>query len=75
MEVSTLVRGVMLPARNPYPLHYRSAFAFSIVPYPTPHGLTLRLAVPQKGKMPGLPRFASMPFLEGLGPAYPPEGS
>ena len=45
-EVSPLSRGVMLHALNPYPSHYRMAFASSGVPYPHPHGLTLRLAFP-----------------------------
>lgn len=75
MQVSPLTRRVILPGRlNPYPLHYRAAFAFSIFLYPTPHRLTLRFAVPH-GRTPGLPRFTSVPFPEGLGPAYPPEDS
>jgi hypothetical protein len=31
---------------NPYPAHYRPAFACSLVLYPQPHGLALRFAVP-----------------------------
>ena len=35
MEVSPLAREMMLPwGRNLYPLHYKAAFAFSILLYP-----------------------------------------
>src|SRR5207249_11679513 len=34
---------------NPYPARYRSAFACSLVPYPPPRGLPLRVAVPAGG--------------------------
>ena len=45
MEVSTLSRGVMLLRRlNPYPPHYKMAFACSILLYPHTHRLALRLA-------------------------------
>ncbi len=47
MEVSPLARGVMLLARNPYPFHYKTAFASSIIPYPAFHRLALRFAVPE----------------------------
>ena len=50
-EVCSLSRGVMLPparARNPYPTHYRSAFAFSAIPYPQTHRHALRLAFPSE---------------------------
>jgi hypothetical protein len=47
MEVSALSREVMLQKLNLYPLDYRMAFAFSILPYPQPHGLALRLAFPR----------------------------
>ena len=30
--------------RNPYPPHYRAAFAFSDFPYPQPHRAALRLS-------------------------------
>jgi hypothetical protein len=51
MEVCPLSRGVMLPPlrRNPYPPHYKVAFAFSIILYPHPFRLTLRLAFPMGG--------------------------
>jgi hypothetical protein len=35
-------------ALNLYPPDYRAVFAFSILPYPQPPGLTLRLAFPQR---------------------------
>jgi hypothetical protein len=40
--------GVMLPyeRRNPYPSHYKTAFAFSTILYPQPYRLTLRLTFP-----------------------------
>ena len=63
MEVSPLSREVMLRKLNLYPLDYRMAFAFSILPYPQPRGLALRLAFPQersdlaRGRTTGLPRF------------------
>ena len=40
---------------NPYPARYRPAFAFSLVLYPPPRRLTLRLACP-RGRTTGLPR-------------------
>jgi len=46
MEVCTLLRGMMLLMRNPYPPHYRVAFAFSIVLYPPSYRLASRLAFP-----------------------------
>ncbi len=33
MEVCSLSSGVMLFVLNPYPFHYKMAFAFSIFPY------------------------------------------
>ena len=42
---------------NPYPPHYRAAFACSLLLYPQPHRLTLRLAFPC-GRATGLPRCA-----------------
>jgi hypothetical protein len=47
MEVSPLSREVMLFKLNLYPLDYRMAFAFSILPYPQLRGLALRLAFPR----------------------------
>ena len=47
MEVSALSRVVMSPKLNLYPLDYRAAFAFSMLPYPQFHRLALRLAFPQ----------------------------
>ena len=52
MEVSPLSREVMLQKLNLYPLDYRMAFAFSILPYPQPHGLTLRFAFPRQKNSP-----------------------
>src|SRR5262245_61409167 len=40
---------------NPYPTHYRSAFAFSTILYPQPYRLALRRAFPS-GRITGLPR-------------------
>src|SRR5438067_4977694 len=48
---------------NSYPAHYRSAFACSLVPYPPPRGLPLRVAVPAggpAGETTGLPRSAGV---------------
>jgi len=51
--------------RNPYPIHYRSAFASSTLSHPQPHRLTLRLAVQVHEAVPGglraFPRFAQVP--------------
>ena len=46
MDVCPLSRGVMLPKLNPYPPHYRMAFASSILPFPHVYGLALRLTFP-----------------------------
>ncbi len=61
---------MILITRNPYPFHYRMAFAFSRLLYPTPHRLALRFAVPT-GRMPGLPRFLYVPS-DGLGAVCSP---
>src|SRR5437879_4199791 len=45
---------------NPYPTHYRSAFASSPIPDPPSHRLLLRVAFP-RGETTGLPRFADVP--------------
>ena len=45
----------MSHALNPYPSDYRTAFASSAIPYPSPHRLALRLAFPC-GRTTGLPR-------------------
>ena len=45
---------------NPYPPHYKAAFACSILLYPPSYRLTLRLAFPS-GRTTGLPRSASVP--------------
>jgi len=54
---------------NPYPTHYRPAFAYSLIPYPQPHRLTLRLAFPE-----GELRAYHVALLKprGLGPAPTP---
>jgi len=41
---------------NPYPPHYRAAFAFSIILYPHLHQLTLRLTFPFRARY-GLTTF------------------
>jgi hypothetical protein len=57
-------RGViLLPKRNPYPPHYRAAFACSLLLYPLPPRLALRSAFPTGrpvGETTGLPRFAGV---------------
>ena len=45
---------------NPYPPHYKAAFACSILLYPQPYRLTLRRAFPS-GRATGLPRSVSVP--------------
>jgi hypothetical protein len=55
---------------NPYPAHYRSAFACSLVLYPQPHRLILRLAFPC-GRAMGLPRCVAE-TLRGVGRASTP---
>ena len=60
VEVCPLSRGVMLlyGRLNPYPTHYRLAFAFSTILYPQSHRLALRLAFP-RGENYGLTTFHS----------------
>src|SRR2546425_2747516 len=59
-EVSRLSpRGDVARRLNPYPLHYSAAFACSLLLYPPPHRLALRLAFPD-GKATGLPRSAGV---------------
>lgn len=56
---------------NPYPAHYKPAFAFSIVLYPHPHQFALRLAFPCPGRI----RAYHVPLTyltDGLGAVYPP---
>ena len=54
-EVCPLSRGVMfLDEGNPYPVDYRSAFAFSVLPYPPHCRRALRHAFPG-GSTTGLP--------------------
>src|SRR5215831_16402521 len=59
-EVSPLSRGVMWRVRNPYPPHYKTAFAFSLLLYPQHYRLVLRRAFPHGGAT-GLPCSASVP--------------
>src|SRR5438067_1554813 len=40
-------RGDVAGRLNPYPAHYRPAFACSLLLYPPPHRLTLRFAFPR----------------------------
>ncbi len=72
MEVCPLSRGVILFVceLNPYPPHYKTAFAFSIFLCPHPHRLPLRVAFPY-GRSTGLPRSTLKPS-NGLGSAYSP---
>src|SRR5262249_33686251 len=53
-EVGPLSRRRMWPRRNPYPAHYRLAFAFSVLLYPQYYRQTLRPACP-RGSATGLP--------------------
>jgi hypothetical protein len=53
-EVCPLSRGVMLLVLNPYPVHYKPAFAFSVLRYPPHYRRPLRVAFPD-GSMTGLP--------------------
>lgn len=55
---------------NPYPFHYKTAFASSILPYPQLHRLTLRFAFPC-GEVTGLSRSAYI-TKDDLGSACPP---
>ena len=58
---------------NPCPRHYSAAFACSGLPYPLDHHPTLAGWLPPsvRGRS-GLPRFAPVPLLKGLGPAFAP---
>jgi hypothetical protein len=54
LKLSCAERPARKPARfrvgqilNPYPAHYKPAFASSGILYPLPHRLTLRLAFPE----------------------------
>ena len=71
MDVCPLARGVMLPlGRNSYPLHYRVAFASSILPCPHACRLPLRCAFPC-GRRTGLPCSVSV-TTNGVGALCPP---
>src|SRR5262249_40269618 len=62
-EVSRLSpRGDVARRRSPYPAHYRPAFACSLLRYPLPHRLLLRVAFPARvaGETTGLPRSAAV---------------
>jgi hypothetical protein len=54
---------------NPYPPHYRTAFAFSDLLCPHPHRRTLRFAFPE-----GEIRVYQVPLIspDDLGSAFPP---
>jgi hypothetical protein len=58
VEVCPLSRGVCCPygRHNPYPPHYKAAFASSTILHPQSHRLALRLAFPQ-GENYGLTTF------------------
>ena len=55
---------------TPYPSHYRTAFASSILPFPHIYRLALRLAFPH-GRRTGLPCSVSV-TTNGLGALCPP---
>ena len=70
-DVSALSRGVMSPVGlNPYPPHYRVAFASSVLPCPHACRLALRLAFP-RGRRTGLPCSVSV-TTNGVGALCPP---
>src|SRR6266487_611740 len=52
---------------NPYPLHYRGAFAFSTFLYPHLHRLPLRVTFPMPGEIWAC--HVSFPCQSGLGPS------
>lgn len=71
MEVCPLARGMMLPLLNPYPSHYKRAFAFSILLYPHSHRLTLQFAfLIASGEV--WVYHVSHKYQDGLGSAFPP---
>ena len=71
MEVCPLARGVMLLERNPYPVRYKLAFAFSIFLYPHFYWLALRLTfLIISGEM--WAYHVPCKYLDGLGSACPP---
>ena len=71
MDVCPLARGVMLPlGRNSYPLHYRVAFASSILPFPHACRLALRRTFPC-GRRTGLP-CSVLVTTNGVGALCPP---
>ena len=47
LEVCSLSREMMLLLLNPYPSHYKTAFAFSSILYPPCYRLALRLTFPK----------------------------
>jgi len=49
-SLPTFVGGAVADGRNPYPSHYRMAFAFSLVLYPPSYRRTLRCAFPGGGR-------------------------
>src|SRR6266446_5417652 len=53
--------GDIAPVLNPYPSHYRMAFASSILPLPHAYRLALRLAFP-RGRRTGLPCSVSVTY-------------
>jgi hypothetical protein len=58
-EVSTLSGWGHGHRGDPYPLHYQTAFACSLLLYPPPRQLLLRAAFPD-GETTGLPRSAAV---------------
>jgi len=58
---------------NPYPPHYRTAFAFSLLLYPQPHRLASRFAFPRSTFRGGLRAYhVSYQYRSGLGRASQP---
>ena len=71
MEVSPLSRGMMSAHHlNPYPPHYRPAFASSTLLYPQPPQPSLRLACPLRQGY-GFTTFR-LNDMDGLGLAFLP---
>jgi hypothetical protein len=67
---------MLLLKRNPYPLHYRAAFACSLLLYPPPHRLLLRAAFRGRRQPREMRAYQVAPLSPcGLGRASPPVGS
>jgi hypothetical protein len=59
---------------NPYPVHYKPAFAFSGILYPLLYRLTLRLAFPLQGEHRAYPVDTQGDTIQGGWRPYPGGG-